>query len=175
MKNLILRTVCVAAMAAFVYTAAQAQSKPGLWEITSSMKMNGASMPQIPPDQLAKLKAQGIKVPGMDGQQTRIKECVTQEIVDKYGGPAPHERPGCTLNNVQRTSGGMSAEMVCTGDTKGTATIKATHVDSTHSTMSMHFTGTNKQGRTMEFQMDSTSQMLSDSCGDVKPGQPVVE
>jgi hypothetical protein len=175
MKTLICRVVCLAALGAFVCLGANAQSKPGLWEITSSMKMDGASMPQIPPDQLAKLKAQGIKIPGMDGQQTRIKECVTQEMVDKYGGPEPQHRPGCTLNNVQRSAGGMSAELVCTGDTKGTGTIKATHVDSTHSTMSMHFTGTNKQGRTMEFQMDSTSQMLSDSCGDVKPGQPVIE
>jgi hypothetical protein len=137
--------------------------------------MNGAGMPQIPPDQLAKLKAQGIKVPGMDGQETRIKTCVTPEMVQKFGGPPPQERAGCTLNNVERSASGMSAELVCTGDTKGTATIKATHVDSTHSKMQMHFTGTNKQGKPMDFQMENTSVLLSDSCGDVQPGHPVIE
>jgi hypothetical protein len=169
-----LKLAWAALLAASVCVAAHAQtSKPGLWEITSNMKMAGA--PQIPPDTLAKMKAQGIKVPGLDGQQTHIKMCVTPEMVEKFGGPEPQTRAGCTLENVQRSGNGMSAELVCTGQTNGKATITATRSDSTHSAMSMHFTGTSREGRPMDFQMESTSVFLGESCGDVKPGHPLVD
>jgi hypothetical protein len=180
MKNLILRTVGVAAMAALVSTAAHAQSKAGLWENTSTMKMEGMQQPQqpqIPPDVLAKMQAQGMKMPtfSSNGMTTKAKVCVTQETIDKWGGPQPHTDKDCSVNNVQRSSGGFSADIVCTGHMNGKGSVKATHVDSTHTTMAMHFSGTSDKGKPVEWNMEGSAVFLGTSCGDVQPGHPVLE
>lgn len=168
---------CTAVTALALLATAQAQmSKPGLWEYTSNMKMEGMPQPQIPPDQLAKMQAMGIKIPGMGGQPTKVKMCMTKEMVEKNGGTAPQRDPGCHMDNIQKSVGGMKADLVCSGQNfNGTGSVEGTRTDENHGQGHMHFKGTGKGGRPIEWTMDSTSTYLGPDCGDVKPGQPVLE
>jgi hypothetical protein len=147
--------------------------KPGLWDYTSTMQMEG--MPQIPPEQLAKMQAMGIKVPG-GGQSSRFKMCMTKEMIDKYGGTAPQQNQSCHVENVQMSTSGMKATLVCSGENlNGTGTVEATRVDDNHSQGKAHFKGTMKNGRPLEWTSSSSSTFLSPDCGDIQPGHPVAE
>jgi hypothetical protein len=153
-------------------TAAQAQSKPGLWETTSTTTWQQSPMT---PEMAAKMQAMGAKNP-FAGMTAKTKVCITQAEIDKFGGPTPQQQSGCTMENVQKSATAMHAEMVCTGHMQGKGVIDATHVDSTHSTVKMHFSGTGgPQGRPVEFTVNGTSTYLGADCGSVTPEHPQIE
>jgi hypothetical protein len=158
-------------------TVAQGQAKqqPGLWEETVSMSMGGASapqMPQLPP---------GVQLPpGMQMPQIAspyaphtMQVCVTQAMIDKYGGPYSSPPKGnCTMTNVVMTPTGMTAKMVCTGQMNATGTVQATFVDANTTKTTMHLTGTMQAGQNsmpVDMTMQSTSVYKGPDCGSVKP------
>jgi hypothetical protein len=131
--------------------SAQGQRKAGLWEVTSSMSMSGMpNMPQM-------------------GSRTQ-QVCVTQAMIDKYGGPYSNPQNGqCQVSNVSLTPTGMSADLSCTGRTTMTGTVKTTFVDAntTKTTMLMNMTMGNGQQMTMT--MNATSSYKGPDCGSVQP------
>lgn len=138
---------CLIAMAA----SAQGQRKAGLWEVTSQMSMSGMpSMPQM-------------------GSRTQ-EVCVTQAMIDKYGGPYSNpQNAQCQVTNVSLSPTGMSANLSCTGRTSMTGTVKTTFVDAntTKTTMLMNMTMGNGQQMTMT--MNATSSYKGADCGSVQP------
>ena len=139
---------CIIALAA----QAQGQNrKPGLWEVTSQMSMSGGpmNMPQMPP--------------------RTNQVCVTQAMIDKYGGPTSNPgRGNCQMTNVVLTSSGMTADMTCTGQMSMTGTVKTTFVDAntTKTTVDM----TMQMGaNTMNMNMSSTATYKGPDCGSVQP------
>jgi hypothetical protein len=141
--------LCVVALAA----QAQGQSrKPGLWEVSSSMTMSG--MPG--------------NMPAAGSHTTQV--CVTQAMIDKYGGPTSSPPQGqCQMTNVSLTASGMTANLACTGKTSMTGTVQTTFVDAntTKTTMTMNMTMGNGQAMTMT--MQSTATYKGADCGSVKP------
>jgi hypothetical protein len=140
--------LCVIAFAA---QAKSQKGKAGLWEITSSMSMSG--MPNMP----------------SMGSHT-MQVCVTQAMVDKYGGPYSNPQNGqCQTSNVVVTATGMTANVTCTGRTNMTGTVQTTFVDAntTKTTMQMSMSTPNGQSMTMTTQ--STSTYKGPDCGSVKP------
>ncbi len=139
--------LCVIALAA----QAQNQSRrPGLWEVSSSMSMS--SMPQ------------------MSQMSHTVQVCVTQAMIDKYGGPTGNPGPGnCKMTNVQRSATGMSANMTCSGRMSMTGKMQSTYVDAntTKTTVTMTMAGGNGQSMTMTTQ--STSTYKGPDCGSVQP------
>lgn len=140
--------VCVIALGA----QAQGQSrKPGLWEVTSSMSMAG--MPQM----------------AQMGSHT-AQVCVTQAMIDKYGGPTSNPgRGNCQMTNVQLTATGMSANMSCSGQMSMTGTVQTTFVDAntTKTTMTMSMASGN--GQTMNMTTQATATYKGPDCGSVQP------
>jgi hypothetical protein len=138
---------CLVAMAA----SAQGQRKAGLWEVTSSMSMSG--MPNMP---------------SMGSHTQQV--CVTQAMIDKYGGPYSNPQNGqCQVTNVSLTPTGMSANLSCTGRTTMTGTLQTTFVDAntTKTTMQMNMTMGN--GQQMNMTMQSTATYKGADCGSVQP------
>jgi Protein of unknown function (DUF3617) len=134
--------------------AAQAQNpsrKPGLWEITSSMSISGG--PQ--------------NMPAMPAHTTQV--CVTQAMIDKYGGPTSSPPQGqCQMTNVSVTASGMTASLSCTGQTKMTGTVQTTFVDANTTKTAMNITmamGANAMTMTMQ----STATYKGADCGSVQP------
>jgi Protein of unknown function (DUF3617) len=140
--------LCVVALA----SQAQAQSrKPGLWQVTSSMSMSG--MPQMPQ---------------MGSQTTQV--CVTQAMIDKFGGPTTNPgRGNCQMTNVQLSATGMSASMSCSGQMNMTGTVQTTFVDAntTKTTVNMAMKAGN--GQNMNMTMQATATYKGADCGSVQP------
>jgi hypothetical protein len=134
--------------------AAQAQGqnrKPGLWEVTSQMSMSGGpqNMPQMPP--------------------RTSQVCVTQAMIDKYGGPYSNPpQSQCQITNMSVTATGMSADLTCSGRGSMNGTVKTTFVDAntTKTTVQMSMAmGSN----TMNMTMESTATYKGPDCGSVQP------
>jgi hypothetical protein len=102
--------------------------KPGLWQVSVKMDMPG--MPQIPPEQLAKMKALGIHVP-VGGDAITSTHCVTaaEATMDKMPDMGRAHSKDCAIQNMKMSGDGMSADMVCAGKMQGTGHM-AFHVDS---------------------------------------------
>ena len=139
---------CIIALAA----QAQAQSrKPGLWEVTSQMSMSGGpqNMPQMPP--------------------RTSQVCVTQAMIDKYGGPYSNPpQSQCQITNMSVTATGMTADLTCSGRGSMSGTVKTVFVDSntTKTTVQMSMAmGSN----TMNMTMESTAAYKGSDCGSVQP------
>jgi hypothetical protein len=138
---------CLIAIAA----SAQGQRKAGLWEVTSSMSMSG--MPSMP---------------NMGSRTQQV--CVTQAMIDKYGGPYSNPQTGqCQVTNVSLSPTGMSANLSCSGRMTMTGTVQTTFVDAgtTKTTVQMHTTMAN--GQSMDMTMQSTATYKGADCGSVQP------
>lgn len=129
--------------------------KAGLWESTTQMTWEQAPMPGMP---------------SMPARTTQV--CVTQEMVDKYGGPIPETLGSCQVSNVVMKPGKMTADLVCTGQMNGKATIVSTWEDGEHAVTNVHFTGEMTMGpntKPVEWTQKSTSVFNGADCGAVKP------
>lgn len=154
---------CVFATA--LLAVAQAGRKPGLYEITTRMTWQQSPFPSMPgmPDMSAAMSA-----------PHAAQVCLTQQMIDKYGGPLPQSRNNeCHASNVKITGTGMTADWVCTGSMNGTGTVQSSWTDENHTTSKVHFTGTMQMGRDgakpVEWTSDSISVYKGADCGSVKP------
>jgi len=130
--------------------------KAGLWEATSTMTWQQSPMPSMPAS--------------MPARTTQV--CVTQEMIDRYGGNIPETRGSCQVSNVSIKPDSMTADMVCTGQMNGKATLVTTWADDEHASSTVHFTGEMSMGpntRPVEWTSKSTSVFKSADCGSVKP------
>jgi hypothetical protein len=151
---------CLAALGTVAH--GQSKQKPGLWEVTTQMSIAGMpQMPQMP---------QGAQNP-FAAHTNQI--CVTQDQIDKYGGPmSKPQRGDCQVTNVAVKPDGMTADIMCTGqmNVKGDITTKFTDGNTTD--MTMHMTGTMQMGpnsRPVDMTIHSTSVYKGSDCGSVKP------
>ncbi len=180
--------VCIALGCCIAALAAQAQIKqrPGLWETTSTMTMagipqmpqmpQGAQMPQLPPGtQLPP----GVQMPqgggmgGPFGGPHTTQVCITQAMIDKYGGPYSNPQRGdCQTTDISIKANGMTATVVCTGQMNATGTVESTWTDPNTTHTKMHMTGTMQMGQNshpIDMTMQATSVYKGPDCGNVKP------
>jgi len=142
---------CCVALAALA-TRAQGQGrKAGLWEVTTQMSMSGGptNMPQMPP--------------------RTNQVCVTQAMIDKYGGPTSQPARGnCQMTDVSLTTAGMTANMVCTGQMTMTGSVQTTFVDANTTKTTVQMTMPMGQN-TMNMTMQATASYKGADCGSVQP------
>lgn len=147
---------------------AMAVGKAGLWEATTTMNMGGA-MPQMSPEQLEKMKEMGMKMPMMS-PTTVVKYCVTPEMAAKDTPPNEAEKQGCKMTNMKKSGSGMSADMVCDGEFKGTGHIDASYSGDSSYTTRISMKGTSARSpMPMDMTMNSSGKWLGADCGSVKP------
>jgi hypothetical protein len=109
-------------------TSAQAQMKPGLWEITS--QMSGAGMPAMPKlseQERKQMESMGIKMPGggAGGPMTMaIKTCITKEQAERRTPPQTDEdkRHKCEQKDLKVAGNTTTWKIECTGEQKVTGT-----------------------------------------------------
>jgi hypothetical protein len=174
---------CLFAVAFFAW--AQGARKAGLWETTTTMNFGGSQMPPgMPPNAQMPQLPPGVQLPpGMQMPQMQnspfaprtTQVCVTQAMIDRFGGPSPSppsRNSDCKMTNISVTAKGMTATMVCTGQTNVTGTVEATFVDANTTNTKVHITGTMQMGqnsRPVDMTMQSTSVYKGPDCGSVKP------
>lgn len=154
---------CFVAAAALL--VAQSNRKPGLYDVNSTMTWQQSPLPpgvQMPA---------GANSPFGGGPHTS-QVCVTQEMIDRYGGPTPQSRGDCQVSNVNKTANGMTADYICTGHMNGTGKLEGSWNETGESHSKVHFTGTMQMGQRsapIEWTLESTSTFKSADCGSVKP------
>jgi hypothetical protein len=151
----------VAVLALCVFAWAQSR-KPGLWEVTSTMTWDKSPFP-------AGMGAHG---GAMGGGPHTMQMCVTQEQIDKYGGPQPQTQRDCQLTNIEKKPNGMTAEMTCSGAFSGKGTVTNSWTGDSRSHSKIHFVGAMAMGANttpIEWTVESTSVFKSSDCGKVKP------
>jgi hypothetical protein len=144
---------------------AQANRRPGLYETNTTMTWQQSPFPP------------GAPMPGganspFGGGPHSTQVCITQEMIDKYGGPTPQSRGDCQVQNVVKNATGMTADYVCTGHMSGTGKLEATWSETGQGHSKVHFAGTVQMGQRstpVEWTMDSTSTFKGPDCGSVKP------
>jgi len=164
-------TLCCCAIALTALAQAPKKPKPGLYESTTTTSFGGQSMPAMP-----QMPA-GMKMPagGPMGGPHVTQVCLTQAMIDKYGGPfSKPPRGDCQVSNMSLNADGMTANITCTGDFSGTGTVATTFIDSSSTETKVHMTGTMQMSgnsRPVDITMDSKSVYKGPDCGNVKPIQ----
>lgn len=120
-----LRSTLFASLSISFLLACSAQAadvmKPGLWEIHSSNQMDGMkmpAMPAIPPEQVAQMKAMGIKLPTMtgNGMEITVRHCVTPEQAKSGVPPQPRDQGHCRQQSVSRSGNTVNWRIECSGE-----------------------------------------------------------
>lgn len=153
-------------MAATTSLAAD-RMKPGLWEMT--MKSDAMkAMPQIPPEQLEKMKQMGIKIPVMQNGAMTHKVCYTKEMVEQDKPPSSGREQQCQSKNFTRSGNTYAGDIVCDmPEMKGTGNVKGSfNPDSMTSVYD--FKGVS-HGQPVSQHIETTGRWLGNDCGDVKP------
>ena len=173
--SIVARMSVACLLLAAVNAVAQAKPKAGLWEYSTQMSMGGQQMqmPQLPAG--VKLPA-GVSMPQGMGGAIVTQVCVTQDQIDKYGGPTANpQRGSCEVTNLVKQSDGMTADIKCTGDMNATGKIVSKWSNGGNTTnTTMHMKGTmssggNSQPIDMSTQINATYKGAD--CGSVKPVQ----
>jgi hypothetical protein len=175
---------------------AQSSRQPGLYQITTTMSFGDPSAPSGSQDSQmpggsqmpqSRQMPQGMQAPGgqmppgmqmpasanpMGGPHTTMV-CVTQAMIDKYGGPNPTPPRGdCQVTDVTLKPNGMKAKLSCTGAMTATGTVESTWKPDGSSKSSAHITGNMVMGnnsRPIDITTQSTSVYKGPDCGTVKP------
>jgi hypothetical protein len=119
--------------AAIVATPAlAAHGKAGLWQVTATVHMPGVAA-QIPPAQLAQMRAHGIKLPTDNTVVTTHCMAAQEVAMDK---PPPMDKgraKDCKMQNMKVAGQTVSADMVCSGaEMSGTGHFSMTYDSPEH-------------------------------------------
>ena len=165
-KTRIWITMVCCLFAATIFAGAQANMKPGLWEMTTNMTWQKSPMPP------GMTLPAGVKSPFSGTTTTTTQVCITQDRIDKFGGVVPPANGDCKMSNVVMKPTGMTADMVCTGRMNATATLEASWAESNITRGKMHFVGTMDSGQSLlpiEYTIEFKSVFKGADCGSVKP------
>jgi len=110
----------------------------------------------------------------MGGPHT-TQVCVTQAMIDKYGGPNPApQRGNCQVTDVTLKPDGMKARISCSGQMDATGTVESTWKADGTTKSTAHLTGTMQMGtrtQPIDVTTQSTSVYKGPDCGTVQPIQ----
>lgn len=158
------RNVAAAAMVALLVAAAPAlaaHGKVGLWDVTSTVEV--AMSPQM----AATMKKSGVKMPAP--LPTKVQMCMSREEVESNIPPhLDSAATGCKTRLVAQTAQLMRADIVCSGQMKGTGRIEITYRGAEHYAGTYSFKGTS-YGSDTSMTTSFTGDWVKADCGAVKP------
>jgi hypothetical protein len=156
--------ILMAVLASAATPALAAHGKAGLWQITTTMNMPNLAA-QIPPAQLAQMRAHGIKLP--TGSSVTVTHCMTPQEVVMDKPPSMPSRHGeeCKMQNLKTIGQAMSADMVCSGkDMQGTGHLQISYDTAEHYAGKMSFNAV-AHGHPMAITNSFEGRWMSASCG----------
>ena len=135
--------------------------KAGLWEVSTTM----GGMPQMPPEQMAKMKAMGMQMP-MNRNFT-TQHCVTPQEAAATKPPPMGRNHECQMGKMNLAGGTMSGDMTCSGtEMTGTGHFQVSYSSPEHYTGQMTFNG-EAHGHPVNMTNSFEGKWLSASCGAV--------
>lgn len=177
------RTLLALFLIAALPAVASAQSvKPGLWEVTSQVQLQGgadggsaaaanlqAELAKLPPEQRKMVEDMmakngvGLK-PGGTGAALRV--CISKEMAERSQLPTA-QRGDCKTETSQRSASGMAIKFTCTNPPSSGEGQVSFSGDSAYS-VKMAVT-TTLQGKPEKANISASGQWLAADCGAVKP------
>ncbi len=162
MRNVLIAAACLA-----LPLSAIAGIKPGQWEITTQMDLgkNAPQMPQIPPEQLEKMKQMGIKIPAMGaGGAMTIKSCVSPKDAESDHPPMDDRaQRDCKVQDIKKDGKRTTMKIVCTGSMDGTGELEFVADSPEHYTSRMHMVGTS-HGHPVNINNSAEGRWVSATC-----------
>lgn len=159
-RNVVWRAAIAAAVVGLPVSASAGHIRAGLWEITTHVDMHNMEA-MIPPDQLARMKAMGVHLPGEHGMTAR--HCVTAADAAQDRPPPMHNKD-CAMSNTVFNAHTFAADIVCTGEHQAQGHVAVTFDGDTH------YTGTTKfnaegEGGSADFGSTFEGKWISADCG----------
>jgi hypothetical protein len=165
MSRKLASTLIVATILMPAAALAVPHGKPGLWTITTTMRM--ASMPKMPPEVMEMMKKRGMNIP-QPGQPMTSQICMTAEqaAMDK---PPNMDREGvkCTPKVISQTSNSATTEITCHGTMEGTGRSQINWRGDGHYEGSYSFTGS-MHDHPNNMSSTYTGDWVKADCGSVK-------
>ena len=150
--------------------SAMPHGRPGLWTITSTMKM--ANMPQIPPEALAMMKQRGMKIPGMGGEPIVSQICMTPQDVAEGALAAQRMQSEhgikCEPRVLNESMSSVTTEIACHGEMEGVGHSRMSWHGDSHYEGDYSFKGV-MHGHPNEISTSFTGNFVKADCGSVKP------
>jgi len=142
---------------------------PGLWDMSVQSDALKA-IPAIPPEQLDKLRALGIKIPDISNGATKTQVCITPEMASADLAPAAGARKmGCTAENSRFDGNRFSADVTCDNKRiQGSGKVSGTFASDRDFTSSFQFKGV-VRGLPVDQNGTATGKWVGPDCGSVKP------
>jgi hypothetical protein len=154
----------VLALSVVPVAAFASHGKTGLWEVTNHLNMTGM-MAQIPPDQMARMRAMGAQLP--NGRAITTQYCVTEAQVADDKPPPLHNIKDCSFSNMKYDPHNFSADMTCAGEMQGQGHISFTYDGSEHYSGTYAFNGS-AHGHVTSMTNSLEGKWLSADCGSMK-------
>lgn len=122
-KHLCFLVAMLTVPAAMLAQSSTPPVKMGLWQTTSTITVAGI---QLPPDVVARLKAMGRSLPGVEPRTIVTQSCLTGDSWKKMYG-SMQQGKDCTFTNRHVTAEAMDADMSCRSD--GSQTQSTGHIE----------------------------------------------
>jgi hypothetical protein len=133
--------------------------KAGMWEVSVTM----GGMPQIPAEDMAKMKAMGMHMPM--GNTFTTQKCVTPEEAAATKPPPMGRNNDCQMGKVSTSGGSLTGDMTCSGpNMTGTGHFQVSYSSPEHYTGQMAFNGSS-HGHPVNMTNKFEGKWLSASCG----------
>jgi len=173
LAGLLLAAICTAA-------GAQANMKPGLWEVTSKLGGNPqmdsamaqmqARVAAMPPEQRKMMEdmlaKQGVTMAPAAGGAMLSKVCISKEMLDRGQMPM-QQRGNCASSTSNASASGMDMKFTCTDpQASGQGRVNFRGDSAYDMKMAME---TLQQGKPMRTTMEATGKWLGADCGGLKP------
>lgn len=137
--------------------------RAGLWEVTSHLSMHNLEA-MLPPDELARMKASGMKMPNFNNNANTFRHCVTPAEAANDKPPPIRKDRDCTMSNVVYNAHSFSGDMVCTGEMQGQGHAEVTFADDQHYSGHTAFSAS-RNGRSMDMGSTFEARWISADCG----------
>ncbi|HEY2033688.1 MAG TPA: DUF3617 domain-containing protein [Rhizomicrobium sp.] len=133
--------VAAVVLAAMTGGAFADHGKAGLWQITTTAAMHG-----MPPHTFSS------------------QQCMTEAEVKSQKPPAMQKDSNCQMTNEKMTANSFAADMVCTGEAKGTGHMSVVYDGDTHYSGQMTM-AMNAGGQAMNMTNSFDGKWVSADCG----------
>ena len=153
--------LAAAAVLLTVVPALANHGKVGLWNVTSSTEV------AMPPELAAQMRKSGVKMPA--AQPMTVQMCMSREEVES--NTPPHldaGATGCASKLVSQTGSAMRANVLCSGQLKGSGSIEVSYQGTEHYNGSYSFKGSS-YGRSTTMTTKFKGDWVKADCGNVKP------
>ncbi len=157
------RRFVIPALAVLLLPAAPAlanHGKVGLWNVTSSVAIT------LPPELAAEMKKSGTVMPT---KPVTVQMCMSREEVESNAPPhIDSGATGCVTKLVSQSASAMRANVVCSGQLKGSGSIAVAYQGAEHYSGSYNFKGTS-YGSSTNMTTTFKGDWVKADCGKVKP------